>query len=166
MKDSFYPIQTGNYWTYSLSTGGTSTNEIVETGADYYVTKSSIGDKLVRVKLDNGKHISDSFEEGNFQTVFIDHAQPGDNWNIQYKANGVDSILKMNVIEIIPSKEIEGKTYQDVMLIEGESVFSMNGNEIPSGMKTQYYYAKNVGAVLTTSTLGDYMPLVDSKINH
>ncbi len=165
MTDSFYPIQTGNSWTYSLSTGGTSTNEITETGADYYVVKSSVSDKLTRVKLENGKHISDSFEEGNFQTVFIDNAQVGDSWEINYKANGIDSVLKMKVLGIQANKEIEGKNYQDVMLIEGESVFSMNGNEIPSGMKTQYYYAKNVGAVLTTSSLGDYMPLVEYKLN-
>ncbi len=165
MANSFYPIQTGNRWKYSLSTGGDTTNEITESGTDYYIIKSSSSEKSTRVKLENGKHISDSFEEGNFQTVFIDNAQVGDSWEINYKANGIDSILKMKVLEIQPNKEIEGKNYQDVMLIEGESVFSMNGNEIPSGMKTQYYYAKNVGAVLTTSSLGDYMPLVECKLN-
>ncbi|MBK6274317.1 MAG: hypothetical protein IPF58_06240 [Saprospirales bacterium] len=47
------------------------------------------------------------------------------------------------------------------MLIEGESVFSMNGNIIPSGMKTQLLLCKNICAVLTTSSLGDYMPIAD-----
>ena len=164
MTDSFYPIQTGNSWTYRLSTGETSTNEITESGTDFYVTKTSVGDKLARVKIENNHHISDSFESGNFQTIFIDNAKVGDNWDIHYKANGIDCILKMNVLEISSNKEIEGKNYQDVMMIEGESVFSMNGNVIPSGMKTQYYYAKNVGAVLTTSSLGDYVPLIACEL--
>lgn len=165
MADTFYPIQVGNYWEYSLKTGGTSINEIVEAGSDYYIVKSNFDNKLSKVQLEGGKHITDTFEVGNFQTVFIDNAQIGDAWDIHYKANGIDCILKMKVMEILPNKEIEGKTYQDVMMIEGESVFSMNGNAIPSGMKTQYYYAKNVGAVLTTSSLGDYSPLIEYKLN-
>lgn len=165
MADTYYPIQKGNFWKYNLKTGGSFTNEITECGADYYIATCSTGNQTSKVKLENGTHFSDSFEAGNFQPTFIDNSKVGDTWEIKYEANGIDSILKMNVIEIAASKEIEGKVFNDVMLIEGESVFSMNGNIIPSGMKTQYYYAKNIGAVLTTSSLGDYMPIVEYQIN-
>jgi len=165
MEDTYYPIKQGNFWTYNLKTGGSFTNEITESGADYYIATCSSGNQTSRVKLENGTHMADTFEAGNFQPTFIDNSKVGDSWEIKYKANGIDCILKMNVVEIAASKKIEGKTFNDVMMIEGESIFSMNGNIIPSGMKTQYYYAKNVGHILTTSSLGDYVPLIEYKIN-
>ena len=57
------------------------------------------------------------------------------------------------------SKEVEGKTYSDVVFIEAGSKLNMNGNIIPMNFLTQYYYAKGVGLALTTSSVGDAMPL-------
>jgi len=57
------------------------------------------------------------------------------------------------------SKEVEGKTYSDVVFIEAGSKLNMNGNVISMNFLTQYYYAKGVGLILTTSSRGDAMPL-------
>jgi hypothetical protein len=62
------------------------------------------------------------------------------------------------------TKEVEGKSYTDVMEMEGMMSFIVNGNVINAGTKYQWYYAKGVGLILTTSTLGDNMPLINSTI--
>lgn len=67
--------------------------------------------------------------------------------------------------EIAKTQEIDGKTYTDVILIEAESKIKMNGNLMPLNFFTQYYYAKNVGLILTTSSAGDRMALTSYTLN-
>jgi len=59
---------------------------------------------------------------------------------------------------------VEGKTYTDVMEMEGGMSFIVNGSAFNAGTKYQWYYAKGVGLILTTSTLGDNMPLVQCTL--
>jgi hypothetical protein len=59
---------------------------------------------------------------------------------------------------------VEGKSYADVMEMEGMMSFNVNGNIINAGTKYQWYYAKDTGLILTTSTLGDNMPLVSCSV--
>jgi hypothetical protein len=62
------------------------------------------------------------------------------------------------------SKEVGGKTYSEVMEMEGVMSFIVNGSVFNAGTKYQWYYAKDVGLILTTSTLGDNMPLISYSI--
>ncbi|MEQ1676536.1 MAG: hypothetical protein ABL876_07540, partial [Chitinophagaceae bacterium] len=63
------------------------------------------------------------------------------------------------------TKEVEGNTYNDVLLIEAESMLMMNGTLITLSFFTQYYYAKGVGLILTTSSMGDVQGLTSYKLN-
>jgi hypothetical protein len=62
------------------------------------------------------------------------------------------------------TKEVEGKIYTGVMEIEGVMSFIVNGSVFNAGTKYQWYYSKSVGLILTTSSLGDNMPLVNYTI--
>ncbi len=50
------------------------------------------------------------------------------------------------------------------MEMEGMMSFIVNGNVFDAGTKYQWYYAKGVGLILTTSTLGDNMPLINYSV--
>ena len=59
---------------------------------------------------------------------------------------------------------MEGKTYNDVMEMEGNMNFIVNGAAYSANTKYTWFYAKDVGLILTTSTLGDNMPLVSCTL--
>ena len=89
----------------------------------------------------------------------------GETWDINYSANGIASILTMTVKETGLTKEIDGKTYNDVTLVEGDMKMNVNGNLISANYLVQYYYAKDVGLILTTSSYGDSMELTSYELN-
>jgi hypothetical protein len=93
-----------------------------------------------------------------------DGLKKGDTWQVEFTANGFNSILIYTVKDAGISKDVEGKTYSDVVFIEAESKLNMNGNIIPMNFLTQYYYAKGIGLVLTTSSVGDAMPLTAYQV--
>ena len=62
------------------------------------------------------------------------------------------------------TKDVNGKTYTDVILLEADAKMSMNGNPLPMKYVTQYYYARGVGLILTTSSAGDEHALVSCEL--
>ncbi|MBL7726818.1 MAG: hypothetical protein JNM68_03985, partial [Dinghuibacter sp.] len=94
-------------------------------------------------------------EAGNFQPWLKDELNKGDQWEVHFTANGLNSIIVMTVKETGLTKEVDGKTYNDVAFVEAESKINMNGNIMALNFFTQYYYAPGVGLVLTTSSAGD-----------
>jgi hypothetical protein len=114
------------------------------------------------MRKEGDNYLTDAFETGNFQVLLKDNLKAGDTWEIHFTANGIQSILVMTVKEAGSSKEVEGTNYPNVVMIEGESKMNMNGNIMPLNFFTQYYYADNVGLVLTTSSYGDYHGLIES----
>jgi hypothetical protein len=72
--------------------------------------------------------------------------------------------LTVEIKSVGGSKEVEGKTYTDVMEMEGNMSFIVNGAAYSANTRYSWYYAKDVGLILTTSTLGDNMPLVSCTI--
>ena len=119
---------------------------------------------LTQVKKDGDIFYTDSYEAGNMQPFLKDNAAAGDAWEIKYKANTIDSVLNIVVNSIGGTKEVEGKSYTDVMEMEGVMSFIVNGSVFNAGTKYQWYYAKGTGLILTTSTLGDNMPLINCTI--
>ncbi|MDQ3018171.1 MAG: hypothetical protein M3R25_15775 [Bacteroidota bacterium] len=92
---------------------------------------------------------------GNYQLWLKDNLQVGEIWDATFTANGLNSIMAFTVKETGITKDVGGKTYTDVMMLEAESKINMNGNLISTNFFTQYYYAKGVGLILTTSSMGD-----------
>lgn len=157
-----YPLVPGNQWTYVQKDGSSFTNRV--TAADptrdqQFVMVNSVLNKDQRIRRDGAAYLTDSFEEGNFQVLLRDDLKPGDTWDITFKANGLDSLLVMTVKETGVTREVEGRTYDGVVLIEAESRIVMNGTVMPIGFFTQYHYAEDVGLVLTTTSAGDRMAL-------
>ena len=161
---TYYPLKAGNSWTYKTNDGSEFTNKIEsETDGSFSMSNSTVS-HLTQVKKDGSTFYTDSYEAGNMQPFLKDDAVAGDAWEIKYKANTIDSVLNVVVNSAGGTKEVEGKSYTDVMEMEGMMSFIVNGNVINAGTKYQWYYAKGIGLILTTSTLGDNMPLINYSI--
>lgn len=161
---TYYPLKTGNSWTYKNHDGTQFTNTVEGENNGSFIMSNSMAPAKVQVKLDGNTFYTDSYETGNMQPFLKENAVASDAWEIKYKANGIDSILNVAIKSTGGTKVVEGKSYTDVMEMEGIMSFLVNGNIISAVTKYQWFYAKGVGLILTTSTLGDNMPLINYSI--
>ncbi len=161
---SFYPLRPGNNWTYRNNTGSTFSNAVVTEENGVFTMTNTLSPVPTHVKREGDTLYTDSYEAGNYQPFLKEDAAAGDHWEIHYKANGVDSILSVVVKSVGEPVNVEGKSYADVMQLEGMMSFVVNGSKINAGTRYQWYYARGTGLVLTTSSLGDNMPLVSCEI--
>lgn len=116
------------------------------------------------VRLDGADYLTDSFEAGNFQPLIKEGVKAGDSWEIRFKANTLDNIMVMTVKETGATKEVNGRSYSDVMILESESKINMNGTIMTLNYFTQYYYANGIGLILTTSSMGDEFGLTEYEL--
>lgn len=161
---TYYPLKAGNSWTYQTNDCSTFTNKIESEDNGLYSMSNSTVVHPTQVKKECDIFYTDSYEAGNMQPFLKDDAAEGDAWEIKYKANTIDSVLNVVVKSTGGTKEVGGKTYTDVMEMEGMMSFIVNGSVFNAGTKYQWYYAKETGLILTTSTLGDNMPLINCTI--
>ena len=151
----YYPLANGNTWEYSLQDGSRYTNAVVSIDGDVVTMKNSTVPDPVKLKVENGVMYSELMTPGNYQLWLKDDLKKGETWDATFTANGLNSIMTFTVKETGISKEIEGITYNDVIVLESESKINMNGNVISTQFLTQYFYAKSVGLIMTTSSMGD-----------
>jgi hypothetical protein len=161
----YYPLATGNEWTYKQKDGTTYSNKVTASNGNEYSMHNSAANTGSKLKTDGNTITTDALEAGNFQEWLKNDLKPGDSWEITFKANGLDCILVMTAKESGISKEVEGRSYSNILLVEAENKIIMNGNLLPLNFFTQYYYADGVGLVLTTSSAGDIHSLVDHKLH-
>lgn len=157
---NYYPLAAGNEWQYQLKDGTTYTNKVTAANGNEFTMHNSAANTSSTVKTDGNTITTDALEAGHFVQWLKNDLQTGDTWEIQFKANGLDCILIMTVKETGGQKEVQGKTYSHIVLIEAENKIIMNGNLMPLNFFTQYYYADGVGLVLTTSSMGDSHALI------
>jgi len=163
--DTYYPLAVGNSWTYKMTDGSTFTNRVTANEGDAFTMTNSLQPDPQHIRKEGATYLSDHFEPGNFQTLVRDDLSTGDTWDIRYTANTIDTVLTMTVKGTGGSKEVEGTTYNKVIELEGVMAMTMNGNAIPSNYVVQYFYAAGVGLILTTSSMGDDMPLISSELH-
>jgi hypothetical protein len=161
---SYYPLAAGNSWEYKMKDGKTYTNVILSEEGNTYSAKNSLMENPATVKKEGESYLSDHFEHGNFQVFLKDNLAVGDTWEVKFKANNFDNVLVMTVKETGTTKQVEEKEYTGVAMIEAESKMIMNDNLMSLQFFTQYYYAKGVGLILTTSSAGDYQGLVSYSL--
>ncbi len=160
----YYPLEVGCGWVYLSKDGSTYTNMITAVNPanpNEFTIVNSLMNKNQIFRKEGNNYLTDSFEEGTINTLLKDNASLGDTWEIKFKANGLDSILVMTIKELGLVKEVKGKTFENVMMIEAESKIVMNGNLMPLNYFTQYYYCKGIGLILTTTSMGDEQALID-----
>jgi len=166
-NDVYYPLQAGFEWTYQLKDGSTYTNTITGVSPsnpqEFTMVNSMMNTNQV-IRKDGSQYLTDNFEAGTMQLLLKDDLTVSSSWEVKFKANGFDNVLVMTVKEVGVSKEVSGTTYTDVAVVEAESKMVMNGNLMSLNFFTQYHYAKGVGLVLTTSSMGDSQSLIGSKI--
>ena len=159
-SSDYYPIAVGNTWTYKMKDGRTFTNTVSGVDGATFKMSNSLMNTTSNLRKEGGEYLTDGYEAGKWLLMLKDDLKKGDTWEVSFKANGIDTTLVYTVKDVGTSRDVEGKTYEDVIFIDAESKMSMNGSPIPMKFFTQYYYAKGVGLVLTTTSSGDSMPLI------
>ncbi len=162
---AFYPLATGNKWNYIMKTGVTYSNEVIASDGNLFTMKNSLAPIAVQMRKEDDAYQTNHWDGTNFQVLLKDSAAVGDSWEVKFMANGLECFLTNTVKETAITKEVKGTTYNDVMMIEGESKVLMNGNLIPLNHFTQFYYADGVGLILTTTSAGDEIALSDYSVN-
>lgn len=160
----FYPLAIGNKWTYSNKNGEGFTNSVTGIENAGFSMMNSFTNSGSVIRLEGFNYETDSFEAGNFQTLLREAAKPGDSWEVRFKANTLDNIMVMTVKETGATKEVNGKTFNNVMLVESESKINMNRNIMTLNYFTQYYYSYGVGLILTTSSMGEEFGLTSFEL--
>ena len=161
----YYPLAAGNQWEYKQKDGSTYTNSVTGVDGQIVTMKNSTLPDATHVKVEDGVMYNELMAPGNYQQWLKDDLKKGDTWEATFTANGLNSIMAFNVKETGISKDVEGKNYPDVIMLEAESKINMNGNLISTNFFTQYYYAKGVGLIMTTSSMGDVHALQSFKVN-
>ncbi|MEP6795520.1 MAG: hypothetical protein ABJB16_14420 [Saprospiraceae bacterium] len=151
----YYPLAPGNKWEYKQKDGSLYTNSVVSVNGPIVTMKNSTVPDSTNVKVEKGIMYNELLAKDNYQLWLKDDLQKGETWDATFTANGLNSILAFTVKETGITKEVDGKTYNDVIMLESESKINMNGNLISTQYFTQYYYAKGVGLILTTTSMGD-----------
>src|SRR5688500_1030603 len=125
---SFYPLVTGNVWTYRSNDGYIYTNQVVgyDSGRDQYSMANSCAVRPVMVYEDAKGMYSDSFQAGQFVMMLKANPRQGDAWNVRFQANGLENKLEMKVFEVGKTIEVEGRTYRDVVVVDAESKMYVN----------------------------------------
>ena len=151
----YYPLAPGNTWTYKQKDGSLYTNAVTHIEGPVVTMQNSTVPEPSRVKVEKGVMYNELMAPGNYQVWLRDDLKPGDTWDAAFTANGLNSIMAFTVKEAGITKDVDSKTYTDVIMLEAESKIDMNGNLISTNFFTQYYYARGVGLIMTTSSMGD-----------
>ena len=162
---NYYPLALHNEWHYKQKDGSTYINKVTAASGNEFTMHNSAANTSSDVRLDNNQMSTDGLEKGNFQLWIPKDLEVGKKWVVDFKANGLDCLLLMTVKEADSSKEVLGKTFNDVVCIEAESQIIMNGSTMQLNFFTQYYYSSGVGLILTTSSAGDIHELIDFKLH-
>jgi hypothetical protein len=161
---NYYPLALNNEWKYKQKDGSTYSNKVTAANGEGFAMHNSAANTSCLVKTNGNEITTDALEAGNFQLWLKNDLQKGESWEINFKANGLDCILIMMVKETGSSKEVEGKTYNNVLLVEAENKIIVNGSLMQLNFFTLYYYADGVGLILTTSSAGDIHSLIEYSL--
>ncbi|MFZ6027685.1 MAG: hypothetical protein ACOYYS_08225 [Chloroflexota bacterium] len=161
---TYYPLTVGNCWTYTMKDGSNYTNAVTGVDGNIFTMKTSNLDRPQLVRKDGDAYWADNYEAGNFQLILKDGLKVGDSWEIKYKANTIDNILTMTVKEVGVTKQVNGHSYPNVAVVEGDLKMNVAGNLMPANYQVQHYYADGVGLVLTTTSYGDTIPLTACEL--
>ena len=164
---NYYPLALENEWQYKQHDGSVYTKKIIAASGNQFTIHNSGSNTCNIVKTDGHLITTDALEPGNFQPWLTGNLSKGDNWVVKFKASGLHCIciVIMTVRETGMDKEVEGKIYSKVVFIEAENKIVVNDGFISLNFFTQYYYAENIGLILTTSSAGDNHALIGYALN-
>lgn len=148
---AYYPLAEGNTWTYDFA-GQQMVSSIGDFSGGEFAISNSMNPAAGRIKKVNGEYFSDGFEKDNMQLIMKDTLAEGDHWEVTFTANGLECICTYTVKEVLAAKTVGGKEYRDVVMLELESFYVINGTRMAMNAFTQNYYAKGVGVILTTTS--------------
>lgn len=166
---AYFPLSVGNTWTIDFDGQPIVTTIAGCNAAGEYMVTNSLDPVQGLMKKVKGEYYSDALEKGTMRLMLKDALLIGDSWEVNFKANGLDCAYIYTVKEILTSKRVGDTEYKDVVMLELDSYFVLNGNRMSMNAFTQNYYAKGVGLILTTTSgvLGNNSyPLVSYELNN
>lgn len=162
-----YPLAVGNRWNYKMKNGGGYSNSVVGVDAgnpSLFTLHNTSTNANSFMRKDGDIYYTNGYDANVFHPYLKDDFTVGTNWAVQYSANGITTDMTMTVTAVGISKEVEGKTYNNVTVVKGDCKFSMNGTPMPTTFISEYFYAKGIGLVLTTTSTGDAHVLTDYEL--
>ncbi|WP_338815011.1 hypothetical protein V9L05_07705 [Bernardetia sp. Wsw4-3y2] len=176
-QGSYFPLTTTSTWTYqdeenqtyiqtltsqTKSVGGFTWNMIS-------VEPNNIDEELlVRIdpstqKVYYGYDFTD--DEGVlFVTAIADlDAKIGDTWSDTFEDDGFTLSYQMTLLEKDVTKTINGKSYDNVMVVKQDESFTPLVDGITTD-KSTWYFAKGIGIIAIEYEDGDYSRLIDYSI--
>jgi len=148
----YSPLTTGNQWTYSLRSGGTTqqytinvTGDSTLNGLKYSKTTNSMASGQVGLSRRSGDSIY-SFSGSNELLALVEKPI-GANWSYTVPApNNSLNRQEFRVEEIGLKRTVNGKEYSDVMRVHLNTVLIYAGQELQE-LGSDYYFAKNIGLI-------------------
>jgi hypothetical protein len=162
---NYYPLAVSNEWHYKQKDGRVYCNRITGVTDNRFTMHNSAANTCSILIKDTEVIATDALEAGNFQPWLPGDIKKGDHWAVMFKSKELVCMLIMTVKEKGIPKEVEGQIYEDVLFIEAENKIIVNDSLMPLNFFTQYYYANNIGLILTTSSAGDIHSLINYKIH-
>lgn len=152
-ENAYHPLAIGNTWTHEFYGQDMITAiESVNEAGEFVVSNSLNTEKGLMKKVGN-QYFALALDKSGFNLMLKDDMALADTWQYKFKApSGLDTIYIHTVKEILSSKTVGEVEYKDVVMVELDSLYEINGVAISLNSFTQTYYAKGVGVILTTSS--------------
>ncbi len=149
---NYFPVAKGNSWTYKMKDGQTYTNLITEVNGNEFVATNDFakGIKSSTSKIENDWLMSDVYGGGKMQQILKLDGQPGDTWEVSFHAHDLDSATIYTVKEIRAFITVEEEDYENILIVEATNTTTIRGKFIKMDHVTTYYYAADVGLILST----------------
>lgn len=153
----YQPLSVGNVWHYK---GGVEyTNSIdkdtVINGDTYFVIENDQGSKSYMRKSGTDYYIIDETIYNDFKphVILKEAGNEGDEWGFDISITnfGYTTINEytFTIHDVLTSKTVNGKTYNDVLVIDLDIDTYLEGVYYASINDSRYYYAKGVGLILS-----------------
>jgi len=163
-SSDYYPLAIGNTWKYQVKNGQSYTSTVTEKHGDTFTVQTSLVNTSGHVRRVGDEYQNEGVEPGKWQVNIKENLKNGDAWQTSYRANGIDFTMNYAVKEVGTEMEVKGNIFHDVVFLECEIHMGMNGNPLPGNYVAQYYYARGVGLILTTTSTGDEHALVEYTV--
>ena len=161
---NLYPLAVNNEWIYKINDHNSYSTKIIHQSNNEYTLIYGATNTQSIIQKNNSCILTDKLETGNFQTWLRNDLQLGDKWKVPYKQNELACYLEMEVKAFDFTKEVEGRLYQHVVLIEGQSIICFNDRFLQLNSTNQYYYADQIGLIMSISCSGETHTLIDYKL--
>jgi hypothetical protein len=116
----YYPLAVGNKWNYQMKDGNTyykSVTAVSPANPSEFTMFNSLTNVNSIIRKERVNYLTSSYDVSKMVVFMKDNLEKGDTFEM---ANTIGSILVVKVVDKGITKEVLGKAYTEVLLIEAE----------------------------------------------